>query len=128
MVKLGGCVAGFLEHSRKQKGSAQLTGWGICSPGDWLKMAENTSPPAIELRPNAVYHFPQLSSKNFPIFYPPNAPYYVVEAPSIHKYAQNEATEKVFGLMGDAVLKVFPAFRATVFSLSAFLQVSSKIF
>ena len=96
MLKLGECVSGFIEVSSKTSRSAQLTGWDICSPADWLAMSESTFPSVFELHKDAIFHLPQLSSENFTSFYPPNVPYYVAESPTVPKYFQTGNAKKAY--------------------------------
>ena len=96
MIKLGDAVSGFLEASSSTKNSAQLTGWGVIEYSEWLRVSENTFPPAFDLRRDAIYKLPQLSCENLQTFWPPNVPYLVVRSPSIPKYFQNPASKEAY--------------------------------
>ena len=96
MIKLGSAVCGFLEASTSEYGSAQLTGWDLVSTEEWLRVSENTFPPAFDLYKDAIFKLPQLACANLATFYPPNAPYLFVRSPSVPKYFQNQASREAY--------------------------------
>ena len=102
-VKLGDCVACFLERPSRSKNSAHLSARGLCPPAVGLEMAEYTFSPSFEHRPSAVYRTSQRPEENFGSSHPPNVPYYFWEAPSITKHAQGEAIKKAYDFQGGAI-------------------------